>query len=483
MNQNNRLINITIPQTAKASIWFLFANIFQKAVMIIFTPVFTRVLTTEEYSKYAVFQSWETILSVFATLGIYNYATAKALVEYKDDRDKYVTSAEGLTLVLSICVTGVYCVIRYVFGRLDGFPFWIMSLMFVDIISTAIFSFWSQVERFNQRYKMLAFVSIMMGVLSPCIAFVLIHFSEYTGIYRGWARIIGLAAVDGAVGIFLFILCLKKSVCFFSVKYWKFSITYCIPLIPHFLATAFLQKIGQLFVDKYCGAEASGIYSLGNTLAMLMMVVNDALTKTLVPWTYQKMSEEEYDTIRKPVNLALVLIAVVDVMMALLAPEILMIFATSSYAEAKYIVPPLVAVCFFGFLYNTYANIEYYFKETKFVSMASICAGTIIVFLDYIFVPRCGFFAAAYVTLFSYIVYAVMHYLFMKKTLKKHLQGTFVYNNHFILLISIIFMAVILFIPVLYKTILVRYAVILTIGIFLVKNRERVIAFIKGKQL
>lgn len=477
------LIHKNIPQAAKASLWFLFANIFQKAVMVIFTPVFTRILTTEEYSKYAVFQSWETILSVFATLGIYNYATAKALIEYQDDRDRYVASAESLTLVLSVCVFGVYCLIRYGFGGLDGFPLWIMVFMFIDIISTAIFSFWSQMERFNQRYKMLAFLSIMMGVLSPSIAFILIRCSKYTGIYRGWSRIIGLTVVDGAVGIFLFILCMRKSACFFSAKYWKFSIHYCIPLIPHFLATAFLQKIGQLFVDAYCGAADSGIYSLGNTLAMLMMVVNDALTKTLVPWTYQKMSEKEYDAIHKPINLALFLIAAVDVLMALLAPEILMIFATSSYAEAKYIVPPLVAVCFFGFLYNTYANIEYYFKETKLVSLASISAGTIIVLGDYIFVPRFGLFAAAYVTLASYVVYALMHYLFMNKTLKKHLQGISVYNNRFIFSIAAVFLAIIFGIPVLYKAALARYITIAIVGIIFWANRKRIFAFIRGKAL
>ena len=71
---------------AKASLWFLFANIFQKAVMMIFTPVFTRVMSTEEFSKYAVFQSWEAIFTVFATLNISSYATAKALVDIKEDR-------------------------------------------------------------------------------------------------------------------------------------------------------------------------------------------------------------------------------------------------------------------------------------------------------------------------------------------------------------------------------------------------------------
>lgn len=483
MWQSIRLKNESIPSTAKASMWFLFANIFQKAAMVIFTPVFTRILTTEEYSKYAVFQSWETILSVFATLGIYNYATAKALIEYKDDRDRYISSAQGLTLVLSLFVFGIYCVIRYIFGGLNELPLWIIALMFIDIVAVAFFSFWSQMERFNQRYKMLAIVSTMMGILSPCIAFMLIHYSKSIGIYRGWSRIIGLSVVDGVVGIFLFFFCLRKSMCLFSAKYWKFSIFYCVPLIPHFLATALLQKIGQLFVDKHCGAATAGVYSLGNTLAMLMMIVNDAMTKTLVPWTYQKMSKEKYDAIHKPINFALILIAMVDVIMALLAPEILMVFATSSYTEAKYIVPPLVAVCFFGFLYNIYANIEYYFKETKFVSLASICAGTIIVFLDYILVPQYGLYAAAYVTLISYIIYALMHYLLHKKTLKKHLDGISVYNNRFILLIAAGFLIIIMVIPMLYEITLARYGIIIFVGSILWINRRKVILFIKEKTL
>lgn len=59
-----------------------------------------------------------------------------------------------------------------------------------------------------------------------------------------------------------------------------------------FLAAAFLQKASQLFVDHYSGAVVSGIFSLANSLALMMMVFNDALTKTLVPWTYKKLSEK-----------------------------------------------------------------------------------------------------------------------------------------------------------------------------------------------
>ena len=127
--------------SVRASFWFLFSNIFQKSIMVIFTPLFTRIMTVEEYSKYALFQSWVTIFTVFATLNISNYATAKALVEFKEDRDKFISSAEFLTAILTIFIFGIYLLIRFVFGWLDEFPLWIIILLFADILGVAFFAF------------------------------------------------------------------------------------------------------------------------------------------------------------------------------------------------------------------------------------------------------------------------------------------------------------------------------------------------------
>lgn len=473
-----------VPQSAKASMWFLFANVFQKAVMVIFTPVFTRLMTTEEFSKYAVFQSWETILTVFATLNISNYATAKALVEYEDDRDEYVSSAEFLTIVLTLFVFGIFVLIKSVFHDFSMFPVWLLVLLFVDIISVSFFAFWSQVERFSQRYKALTIVSVLTGICSPFIAFLLIACSDYIGLYKGWSRILGLVISNGIVAVFIYYISCKNSHKFFSTKYWRFCISYCVPLIPHFLSMAFLQKIGQLFVDHYCGAKISGIFALANSLAMLMMVFNDALTKTLVPWTYQKMAAKKYDEINKPVVMSLTLLAVLDIAMALVAPELVRIFADETYAGAVYAVPPLVAVCFWGFLYNTFSNIEYFYKETKYVSIASVIAGIVIVAANLLLVPHFGFVTAAYAALLGYIVYAWMHFVFMKKTLDKHLKGRRIYNNILIFKMSLCFTVIILCIPVLYRFDFLRWGIVLLIlaGVIIKRNLilETVLKFVKG---
>ena len=164
-------------------------------------------------------------------------------------------------------------------------------------------------------------------------------------------------------------------------------------------------------------------------------------------------------------------------MLAVIAPEIVRIFANKSYYSAVEAVPPLVSVCYFGFLYNTFANIEFYYKETKFISFASMMAGIIILLCNFIFVPRFGFVAAAYSSLISYIIYAFMHYYFMRITLRKHLNGKHVYNDRIIFLISIVFLAVIFAMPFLYRFNVVRYIILFSCGVLVIINKNKIIEY------
>ena len=65
----------------KASIWFTVCNIIQKGIALISTPIFTRIMTTQQYGVYTIYQSWYQVLTIFATLnlsaGIFNNGLTK----------------------------------------------------------------------------------------------------------------------------------------------------------------------------------------------------------------------------------------------------------------------------------------------------------------------------------------------------------------------------------------------------------------------
>ena len=56
-----------MPVQVRASLWFLISTFLQKAISVISTPIFTRLLTTGQYGEYNVFQSWMGIISVIVT--------------------------------------------------------------------------------------------------------------------------------------------------------------------------------------------------------------------------------------------------------------------------------------------------------------------------------------------------------------------------------------------------------------------------------
>lgn len=41
----------SLPVQVRASLWFLITNFMQKAISVISTPIFTRLLTTEQYGE------------------------------------------------------------------------------------------------------------------------------------------------------------------------------------------------------------------------------------------------------------------------------------------------------------------------------------------------------------------------------------------------------------------------------------------------
>lgn len=63
----------------------------------------------------------------------------------------------------------------------------------------------------------------------------------------------------------------------------------------------------------------------------------------------------------------------------------------------------------FSLAYGIPAIVEYYHKKTIYISIGTIGAAVVNVVLNYIFIPKFGYVAAAYTTLFSYAMYYLFH--------------------------------------------------------------------------
>ena len=84
----------------KASFWFLVCSIIIKCFSMISTPIFTRILTVEEYGKTANFYSWYDLLYPFVTLYLSGVAYNNVLIKHEDDRNRATFSLMTLALIV-----------------------------------------------------------------------------------------------------------------------------------------------------------------------------------------------------------------------------------------------------------------------------------------------------------------------------------------------------------------------------------------------
>ena len=69
-----------MPLAIKAGLWFTICNLLQKGISFITVPIFTRIMSTEDYGLYSIYISWYSIMTIFATLHLSYYVLHSHLI-------------------------------------------------------------------------------------------------------------------------------------------------------------------------------------------------------------------------------------------------------------------------------------------------------------------------------------------------------------------------------------------------------------------
>ena len=171
--------------------------------------------------------------------------------------------------------------------------------------------------------------------------------------------------------------------------------------------------------------------------------------------------------------------AIVLILLIAFAPECIYVFAGSKYVDAVKIVPSVATSLYFIFMYQIFANVEFYYKRNKFIAYASMSGAVLNLILNYFGIKLFGYIAAGYTTLICYIIFGVAHYAFMNKICKEELNGTRLFDIKTVLGIAIgliVFSILMIFI---YPYTIIRYIILLAIFIVIVINKNIINQYLK----
>lgn len=469
-----------LPIAAKASIWFVFCSLLQKGIAFLTTPIFTRLMSTEQYGQVTMFNSWLEIFTIFATLNLFYGVYNNALTKYSDDKEQVTSSMLGLCTTLTLAVFLIYLCLQDYINIITGMNTFMTVVLFSEVLFIPAFRFWSTKQRFEYKYKALVVSTVLISILTPLLGVPAVLFYDE----KGYAKIITGVISQLIIAISLYIFIFKNGRLFYKKEYWKYALSFNFPLIPHYLSSTILNQCDRVMIDNMCGTDKAGIYGLAYTVGAIVIIFNEAIMNSFTPWTYQNLKAQNYYEIKNISRYLIVIIAVISFVLVLIAPEIIWILGGNKYAEGAWIIAPIASSIFFRFLYNLYGNIEFYFEENYFIMLASVACAVVNIVLNYIFISKYGYLAAGFTTLICFAFYSFSHYLFSTRVLKKHTSLSTLYDNRFIFVIGFILLLMTIVTIKLFDYLYIRFSIILVTGIvgfFYRKNVLEIVLKIKKR--
>lgn len=464
----------TASPAARASIALLLANLILKGLSLISGPLFTRLMSTEQYGLVSTFQSWQSLLAVLITLNLHQGVFNNGMLEYKENRDKFQYSLLIISTAISVTAILAFSFFSKPFLDLFELPSILVYVMLIYFLFIPAYQFWVGRQRYEYCYKALSAITIGIAVTSLIFGAlaVIIAPEDQAAI----ARVCVMEGVNIAVGLFFFIYIAIKAKFKFSFHYIKYALRFNVPLIPHYLSMYILSSSDRIMITKMVSASATAIYSVAYTVASVINIVWQAIESSLSPWIYEKLSIGDKMSVKDLTIKIMLLFAVMCTGCTLFSPEIMAVLAPDSYSEGVYAIPSISVGVFFTAMYSLYMRIELFYKQTGFATIASFLAALSNIILNYIFISWFGFIAAGYTTMVCYALLALLHYFNVKW------KGySDILDNKKFFAISVITIILSFAVMILYSYNILRYLFIGCIVIALFIKRKKIIEILAQK--
>ncbi len=401
----------------KAGFWYVVSSVLVKAMSTITTPIFTRLLSTEEYGTVQTFGSWDNLLITFFSLNL-TYSIGRAKLDFEGELDKYIGSMQLLGTLFSFLLSSIVIIFISPFSSI----FELTKFQSILLVSYMLFQNAITLNqngfRYRYQYKQNIAIAWYSTLSTSILSLILIYVFRYN---RDDLRIIGLVSPTILLSLYFWIKNIHQGNISVNWEHWKYGLKLSLPLILHTVSLHILAQSDRIFITKICGKTDTAFYSLAYAIGSLLTLITGAVSQGWLPWFHDTYFEGKFEEIKKNAKPIVILGCYGGLACIALAPEIVLVMGGSRYLRGVPCVAPVVLGVICSSIYTHYVNIELHLKKTIFVSAGTIIAACFNIAANAIFIPIYGFVAAAYTTLAGYMLLMFIHFLITRKVLKVRL--------------------------------------------------------------
>ncbi|MBO0472993.1 hypothetical protein IGL98_000828 [Enterococcus sp. DIV0840] len=409
---------------------FAIGNFGSKIISIIFVPIYTYALTTQEYGQIDLLTTTVSLFLPIITLSLYE-AVLRFIMD-KNSNEKAILSSSVIVIsMISLCILMVGII-----TKLDKLLFYFIILLILQ----AYQSVFSQFIRGVGKIKIYAFNGILMTfttVLSNVL--LLIYFKLGIDGYMLSLIIANLTSIF----YLLIVGKLKKflSINDFNIPLIKKMLVYSAPLVPNMIMWWLINSSTRYFILYYIGASANGIYAVANKIPALISTVT-----TIFAQAWQLSAIEEFDAEDKSTFYSntfsfyyQVLFISASLVFSVLKPVLGKVLQDSYYSSWQ--IAPILVLAVLYSSFSSFLGTNYIAaKKTRGVFISSVIGAVCSVSLNLILIPLFGLMGAGIASTISFFVMWIIRLYDTKKYIVTKIDWTNFVGNNLILICQIIIM-------------------------------------------
>lgn len=408
-----------------------FASILSKVVAIFLMPIYTSILTREEYGAMAMLLSVSGVIDLISNLNIHS-GIARDYYDVGDNRKILISTGFWSILSLALSVMAILFVSR---------KFWLCDvlnlesfessfiLLLLSIPTQSLMSYFSILTRFKKKP-----ILYTIGNISSLIVQVLLSIYTVIVLRKGIPGIFFSLLISNLFAMVYFAYINREFLGLnFEKKYLKRALLFSIPTLPAILAGWLDSSLGQILIGKYISLTDLGVYSIALQLSSVFSLVSIALNNVWSPFLYENYQKTNFEHQLKSIFLLFVLlICVITSGVSLFSNEIILLLSNSSYLDAgKYLTLlciPMGVYLLFPFA-SSGVSIS---RDTKYLGYSYIIGTVLNLSFLLILLPYCGILTVPIGLAVSRVI---TFYLLSYVTKKK---GYFILPNRYLLILILL---------------------------------------------
>ncbi len=386
-------------------------NVTTKAVSFFLLPLYTALLSTEEYGTVSLISVYVMLLSALLTAQ-FEQGLFRHLVDVRGEPEKqkrYVTTAFVTVLV----VNAVFFLAALPVLELLHYPYTFYLL--VNTLANVLISMLLQTARGLGDNGTYAAGSCVSGSLN--VAFNVLFIAVWHWNVRGML----LATILSLLSASVFVLIRLKIWRYLALRHFgKAELSdltkYSMPLIPYTLCWWAINVSDRMIINYSLGAGPNGVYSVAYKFpSVFTMSTNIFQTSWMESASENQMDDGRNRYYQSVVDKATRFYSSCNLLIIAALPFVFGYLINANFAEAYSFIPILMTAALFQSVSSLYGSIYFAFKETKRASKTNVLATVLNVAVNLLLIRSIGLYAAAISTLIAYVVTVVIRYLDTRK--------------------------------------------------------------------